>query len=67
MKTQRRRALGLLQAKHAPHDTVVSKCMINRAAHVYRYKRKQSPACPEMDVGIEDVQLFVLITPVRQL
>ena len=67
MKTQHRRALGYLKAKHASHDTIVSKCMINRTAHVYGNKSKQSPACPEMDVGIEDVQFFILITPVWQL
>src|SRR5690606_20032617 len=54
-------------AQHSADDAVVPERVIDGAADVHRRDREEPPARPQVDVGEEDVELLVLVAPVRQV
>src|SRR5690606_4077843 len=56
-----------LETQHASDDAVVTERVVDGAAQVHGDDGEQRPAGPQVDVGVEDVQVFVLAAPVGEV
>lgn len=54
-----------LQMQHPPHSIVPAETMVDCAADVDDDDRKKAPTCPEMNIRIQDIEIFVSPTPIR--
>src|SRR5690606_24072907 len=56
----------ILQMQHPSYDAVVAESVVEGAADMHGHDRQQHPARPQVYVGPEYIQFFVLMSPVRQ-